>query len=204
MDSAGHFEWKPLSSNFWFASFPPFMLSSAKQHSVWKLGQLGSQNKNNVIQKPSVPHPSFIHIDLKWYQFWAKNKPALYEVTEIFGLLSCNSTWVISTYSVPNIKMKRATLSVLHSISLSQSHKLWRVNEVTGPQEFGWLLAFTHSAFIKSWVNINSTKGKIIGSAQNQEYLFITPSGENQISFGAYFAYIFYSNDTLRHPHEFR
>lgn len=71
------------------------------------------------------PTPFYTHWPER-YQLWAKNKPALYEVTEILGLLSCNSTWVISTYIVPNIKRKRTTLSVLHSISLSQSHNIVR------------------------------------------------------------------------------
>lgn len=38
----------------------------------------------------------------------------------------CNSAWVISIYTVPDIKMKIAILSVLHSISLSQSHNIVR------------------------------------------------------------------------------
>lgn len=88
MDSAGHFEWKPWSSNFLFVVFPLFTLSNAKQHSLWKLGQLGLQNKNDGSWKPCVPHPlsytlTWTDINCEW-----KNKPALHEFTEIFGFLS--------------------------------------------------------------------------------------------------------------------
>lgn len=38
----------------------------------------------------------------------------------------CNLAQVISIYRVPDIKMKITTLSVLHSISLSQSHNIVR------------------------------------------------------------------------------
>lgn len=84
MEGAGHFGWKPLNSIVWFAIFFSFILSSAMRPSLWRPGQPGSQNRNDVSRGPYVPYCPPYTLTWNKYKLWAKNKPVLCKFTEIF------------------------------------------------------------------------------------------------------------------------
>lgn len=81
MESAGHFGWKSLNSNVWFAIFSPVALLSAKQRSLWTSAWLTEWER-------CIPHLSLYTLIWNGYKLWAKTKSMLDKVLRVFGLLS--------------------------------------------------------------------------------------------------------------------
>lgn len=92
--------------------------SSAMQHSSWRLSPLAPRIR--ISQRPCVHHlPPLYTLTWNGYKLWTKSKPVLREVTEVSGLLSMQLNLGYVNVKSRDIKMKIATLSVLHSISFS-------------------------------------------------------------------------------------